>query len=107
MSAFAVIPLGIKLIALLVSVGMFYWEPGTPAVDRSYLVINIIVAVVNTIWILYDSRRALAFGVAWGVAWALFVALQWPLLGVKHPGLYLAVALSARAVAVSVRKHMK
>jgi hypothetical protein len=84
---------------------MFYWEQAVP--NPSYMPANVITAVANAAWIAYDSRNSKTFGVAWGLAWIIFVALQWPLLGTKHPGLYLALAISSRAVAIFVRNRIK
>jgi hypothetical protein len=99
-----VIPPVVKVMALVISIGMFYWESG--ATDSGYLTANIAILVINAGWIISDAKGALLFGVVWETAWILFVMLQWKLLSVKYPGLYLAVALSSRAVAMHVKKTL-
>jgi hypothetical protein len=100
----AAIPLAIKIVAMIVSIGMFFWESGTA--DHGYLAANIGVLVINACWIAYDAKEFMLFGLMWALAWIMFVLLQFPLLYVKHPGLYLAIALSSRAVAVYVKRFL-
>jgi hypothetical protein len=98
----AVIPPVIKVLALVISLGVFYWESGTA--DTGYLAANIAISVINAGWIVSDAKGAPLFGLSWEAAWILFVIPQWKLLSVKHPGLYLAVALSSRAAAMYMKK---
>jgi hypothetical protein len=95
-----------KVVALAISLGMFYWEPGQNTTGTVCLVGNIAIAVINVFWIMFDVKDTLLFGMAWGLSWTLFVVLQIPLLYVKFPGYYLAVALSSRSVALYVKKNM-
>ena len=95
-----------KVVALVISLGMFYWEFGQNNTDTVCLVGNIAIAVINVFWIMFDANDTLPFGLVWGISWTLFVVLQLPLLYVKFPGYYLAVALSSRSVAMYAKKNM-
>ena len=48
----AVIPPVIKVLALVISLGVFYWESGTA--DTGYLAANIAISVINAGWIVSD-----------------------------------------------------
>ena len=84
---------------------MFYWETAPTSSDPAYLAANTAIAIVNVGWIVFDSLDTPVLGAMWGSAWAAFVGLQWRLLLVKNPGMYLAVAISSRAVVMYAKKN--
>ena len=45
-----------KVVALAISLGMFYWEPGQNTTDTVCLAGNIAIAVINVFWIMFDVK---------------------------------------------------